>query len=202
MMRRMFISAAALMSLAVASFAQTSQKVGVINFQGAIMGTHDGQKAAQQLEQQFAPKQKDFQGRQAEITQLEDQLNKGGNLMSDDKRAQMTRDIDEKKRRLQRDAQDAEQELQQAQQKALNDIYQRMIAVLTKYAKDNGFSLILDDGNQQTSPILFASSAIDVTQDIIGLYDKSSVNGGPAAVPGASAAPVAPGTRTPAPGVK
>jgi outer membrane protein len=178
--------------------------VGVINFQGAIMGTKDGQKAAAQLEQQFSPKQKDFQARQAEIAQLEDQLNKGGNLMSEDKRSQTVRDIDEKKRRLQRDAEDARQELDQAQQKALNEIYQRMMAVLTKYAKDNGFTLILDDGNQQTSPILFASSGIDVTQDIISLYDKSSSKGGPISVPAAPGSATRPSSTTtpPAPGTK
>lgn len=205
MMRRVFISAAGIVCLAVSSFAQTPVKIGVINFQGALMGTKDGQKAAAQLEQQFAPRQKDFQTRKSEIDQLEDQLNKGGTLMSEDKRNQTVRDIDEKKRRLQRDAQDAETELQGAQQKVLGELYQRMTAVLTKYAKDNGYSLILDDGNQQTSPIVFASSAIDVTQDIVALYDKSSVNGGPASVPttpGASR-PSTPGASRPStPGTK
>src|SRR5579884_273807 len=100
MIRSALISAAAVLCLAAGSFAQTPGKVGVISFQGAIVGTKDGQKASQQLEQKFAPRQKDFQSRQAEVAQLEDQLNKGGNLMSEDKRSQMVRDIDEKKRRL------------------------------------------------------------------------------------------------------
>lgn len=197
MIRRVLTSAAALVCLAVGSFAQTPSKVGVIDFQGAIMGTKDGQKAAAQLQTQFTPRQKDFQSRQAEISQLEDQLSKGGSLMSEDKRAQMARDIDEKKRRLQRDAQDAQEELNKAQQKALGEIYQRMIAVMQKYAKDNGFSMILDDGNQQTSPILYASSGIDITQDIIALYDKSSSNGGPASVPAVPGA-----VKPPTPGQK
>jgi outer membrane protein len=208
MIRSTLISAGALLCLAAAGFAQTPQKVGVMSFQGAIVGTKDGQKASQAIEQKFSPRQKDFQTRQSEIAQLEDQLNKGGNLMSDDKRGQLTRDIDEKKRRLQRDAQDAQEELNQEQQKALGAIYQRMIAVVEKYAKDNAYTLILDDGNQQTSPILFASSAIDVTQDIITLYDKTASSGGPAptsSAPTSSApAPRVPGTTAPslAPGKK
>ena len=63
-----------------------------------------------------------------------------------------------------------------------------MMAVIEKYAKDNGYSMILDVSNPNT-PVLYASSGIDITQDIISLYDKTSTNGGPAARPGASATP-------------
>ncbi|MBV9266022.1 MAG: OmpH family outer membrane protein, partial [Acidobacteriaceae bacterium] len=103
--------------MAAGASAQAPGKVGVISVQGAIVGTKDGQKASQELDQKFAPKKKDFDARNAEVTQLEDQLRKGGTLMSDEKRTQMERDIDEKKRRLQRDFQDAKDELDGEQQR-------------------------------------------------------------------------------------
>jgi outer membrane protein len=189
------MSAAALLCLALGATAQTSAgKVGVISVQGAIVGTKDGQKASQELDAKFAPKKKEFDGRQAEIAQLQDQYNKGGNLMSDDKRNQLARDIDEKKKRLERDMQDAQEELQGEQQKLLQSLGQRMMAVIEKYAKDNGYTMILDVSNPNT-PVLYASSGIDITQDIVSLYDKSSVNGGPATAPAAPGAPkTTPGT--------
>jgi outer membrane protein len=189
------MSAAALLCLALGANAQTSAgKVGVISVQGAIVGTKDGQKASQELDSKFAPKKKEFDGRQAEIAQLQDQYNKGGNLMSDDKRNQLARDIDEKKKRLERDMQDAQEELQGEQQKLLQSLGQRMMAVIEKYAKDNGYTMILDVSNPNT-PVLYASSGIDITQDIVSLYDKSSVNGGPATAPAVPGAPkTTPGT--------
>lgn len=199
-MRSTFISAVALLCLAVGASAQVASKVGVISVQGAIVGTKDGQKASQALEQKFSPRQKDFQSRNADVTQLEDQLNKGGNLMSEEKRAQLVRDIDEKKRRLQRDAQDAQEELNTEQQKLLQDVGQRMMAVIEKYAKDNAYTVILDVSNQSTTPVLYASSAIDITQDIIALYDKTTANGAPAGAP-TSAAPSSTVPKT-APGSK
>src|SRR5437588_637707 len=96
-LRSSFISAAALLCFAFGAFAQAPPKVGVISVQGAIVGTKDGQKASEQLQAKFAPKKKDLDGRSSEITQLEDQLRKGGTLMSEDKRTQLERDIDEKK---------------------------------------------------------------------------------------------------------
>ena len=47
-----------------------------------------------------------------------------------------------------------------------------MMAVIEKYAKDNSYSMILDVSNPNT-PVLYASSAVDITQDIIALYDKN-----------------------------
>ena len=106
------VAGAALLCLAIGASAQTANKVGVISVQGAIVGTRDGQKASQELDAKFAPRKKDFDSRQSEVASLQDQFNKGGTVLSEDKRNQLARDIDEKKKRLERDMQDAQEELQ------------------------------------------------------------------------------------------
>jgi outer membrane protein len=188
-MRSSLISATAVLCLAFGAYAQTpaTSKVGVISMQGALVGTKDGQKASQELEVKWAPKKKEMDARGAEISQLEDQMRKGGSLMSEDKRNQMLRDIDEKKKRYERDAQDAQEELNQDQNKVLQSLAQRLYAVVEKFAKDNGYTMIIDVSAQNT-PVLYASSGVDITQDIIALYDKTSSNAGPAVTPGAAAA--------------
>jgi outer membrane protein len=86
----------------------------------------------------------------------------------------MARDIDEKKKRLERDMQDAEDDLKSQQQKLLGSMAARMTTVIAQYSKDNGFSLVLDVANQNT-PVLFAAGGIDITHDVIALYDKGTV---------------------------
>jgi outer membrane protein len=185
--RRILFTVLAVASLAVGVYAQTpATKVAVISVQGAIIGTKDGQKAAQELEAKFAPKRKELSDRQAEIAALNDQLRKGSNTMAQDKQTQMERDAEDKNKRLQRDTQDANDEWNTEQQRLLQSLGQRMIAVIEKYAKDNGYSIVIDVSNPNT-PVLYASSAIDITQDIISLYDKTSSNGGPATTPQAPA---------------
>ncbi len=196
MLMRSKIIPAALLCFAVGASAQTVNKVGVISVQGAIVGTKDGQKASQALDSKFAPKKKDFDSRQAEIAQIQDQYNKGGNLMSEDKRNQLARDVDEKKKRLERDMQDAQEELQGEQQRLLQSLGQRMMAVIEKYAKDNGYTMILDVSSPNT-PVLYASSGIDITQDIVALYDKNPSPANGPATPGT--APRSPGATTPKP---
>lgn len=152
---------------------QAVNKVGVISIQGALVGTKDGQKATQELENKVAPKRKEFESRQNEIAQLQEQFNKGNSVMSDDKRGQVARDIDEKKRRLERDMQDAEEEIKAEQQKMLQGLGGRILAVIQKYAKDNGYSVVLDDSSPST-PLIWAAPTVDITQDIIALYDKTA----------------------------
>jgi outer membrane protein len=201
LMKSSFVVLAALASSFGATAQQSTAKVGVISVQTAIVGTKDGQKASQELQTKFAPKQKDVQTRQSEITQLQDQLTKGGSLMNEEKRNQMARDIDEKKKRLERDVQDDQEELQQEQQRVLQGLGQRMMAVIEKYAKDNGYTLILDVSNPNT-PVLYASTGIDITPDIISLYDKTSANGGPATPTSTSGNAAKPGTAAPRPGTR
>jgi outer membrane protein len=169
-------------------------KVGVINIQSAIVTTKDGQKAAQELDAKAAPKRKTLESKQTEINTLKDQLQKGANALSETAKAEIVRNIDTKTKSFNRDMEDAQAEVEADQQKVLQDLGGRMMAVIDKYAKDNGFVLILDVSSPQT-PVLFASNAIDITKDIIDLYDKAAASAAPATTttkPAAGTTPVRP----------
>ncbi len=53
----------------------------------------------------------------------------------------------------------------------LEELGQKMMQVIDKYAQANGYAVILDVSNPNT-PVLYASNAVDITKDIIDLYDK------------------------------
>lgn len=164
----------AVLALAAAAMAQVqSGKVGVINIQSAIVTTKDGQKAAADLQTKAAPKRKTIEGKQNEINGLKEQLQKGQNALSDQAKQELIRNIDAKTKSFNRDMEDAQAEWDGEQQKVLQDLGGKMMAVINKYAIDNGFTLIMDVSSPQT-PVLFASPTIDVTKDIIDLYDKGS----------------------------
>lgn len=165
-------------------------KVGIIHIQNAIISTKDGQKAASELQTRFAPKKADLEKKQSDISQKQDQLRKGSNTMSDDAKEKLVRDIDLQTKSLNRETEDDQAELDQAQGKIMQDLGGKMMKIIDQYAKDNGFALILDVSSPQT-PVLYATNSIDITQDIIALYDKN----GPSA---SGAAPAKPAAATPA----
>ena len=197
-MKMNFVLSALTLGVALAASAQTSApgKVGIIHVQNAILSTKDGQKAAGELQSRFAPKKADLDKKQADIAALQEQYRKGSATMSDEAKAKIMRDIDTNTKALNRDTEDAQAELDSEQGKIMQDLGQKIMAVVDKYAKDNGYSLILDVSNPQT-PVLWASNGVDITNDIVGLYDKATPGGSAIGAP-AVARPAAPAAARPA----
>jgi outer membrane protein len=186
------------LALAASVCAQTPSqpgKVAVIYFQGAIAGTKDGQKASADLDAKAGPKRKELEQKQNEISTLQDQLTKGQNTLSEAAKNELYRNIESKKKTLQREFDDTKDEFDQEQQKVVQQLAQKMVAVIERYARDHGFIMVVDVSSPQT-PVLYASPTIDITKEIIELYDQSS----PAMTNPSSAKPSAtPGQPAPKP---
>ena len=74
----------------------------------------------------------------------------------------------------------------------------KIMAVVNKYATDNQYTVVFDVSGQPNN-IMFASSAVDITRDIIAMYDKAAPQT-PTAPPSASRPAVqTPKTSAPAP---
>ena len=178
------IGAALLMGCGIASAQTTPQKFGVIDMQSALLSTKDGQKAVADLKAKFSPKEQEFQKRQGELQAKQDQFRKTENTISEEAKATLARDIDTMTKSLQRDTDDARQDVEAEQQRTLNELGQKMMQVLQKYAADKGLTMVFDVSGQPNN-VLFASNTIDITRDIIALYDSTA----PTSVTSKSAAP-------------
>ena len=68
-----------------ASAQATAQvKLAIINMQEVILKTNDGQKAVAELKAKFAPKQQEFEKRQAELGARQEQYRKTENTISEE----------------------------------------------------------------------------------------------------------------------
>ncbi len=156
-------------------------KVGVIQVQAALTGTKDGQKAVADYQSRIAPKVKEMERKRTEIQELQDKLSKGGSALSQQAKDELTRTIDTKTKSYNRDMEDAQAEAQAEERKMLEELSGKMQVVIEKYAQANAFTVLLDVSNQNTN-VIWISTAIDVTKDVIDLYDKMNP-GGPATKP-------------------
>jgi outer membrane protein len=185
---------------AAAAPASVTTKVGVINIQAAITGTGEGRQAAQELQSQFAPRQTELDNLRKQGEDLQVRVRTTSNTLSDEEKARLAREAEQLQRTYQRKMQDTQDDFNEAQQEVINRIGRKMMDILDKYARDNGYSLILDTSSQQT-PVIFAAPATDVTQDIIRLYDQAHpVKNAPAKSSSAPAPkPAAPAAAPPKP---
>jgi outer membrane protein len=171
-------------------------KVGVINIQAAIASTAEGKQAAAELQSQFTPRMNELQNLQKQIEDVRNRLQTGQSTLSDEEKARLTREGDQLTRTYQRKQQELQDDTNDAQQEVVNRIGRKVVDVLNKYSKEQGYSVVLDDSSQQT-PVIYAANQIDVTQDIIRLYDQSYPVKNAGAAPSAPKATPRPSPATP-----
>jgi len=157
---------------AASSVATHPFKVAVIEIQSAILGTKDGQRATQEFATRFDPRKKQLEQKAAEIKDLQDKLQRGGAAMADAAKQELTRSVEQKTKSYNRDTEDANAEFQAEQAKVLDDLGQKMMQVIERYAQANGYAVVIDVSNPQT-PVMYASSSANITKEIVVLYDKS-----------------------------
>jgi outer membrane protein len=157
-------------------------RVAIINIQQAVMATKEGLVAGNALKQKFAPKQTEFEKRQADIQSQQDLLKKGSATMSAEAKDKLQREIDAKIKSLQRDAQDAQDDSQQDMGKIYNELGEKMVQIIEQYAYQNGYAVVLDVSSQQT-PVIWAAPSTNITADIIALYDQAHPGVAPAVAP-------------------
>jgi outer membrane protein len=86
-------------------------------------------------------------------------------------------------RRLQRGNDDLNEELNAAQGEIVDGIGRKMLEVLDRYSRENGYTVVLDT-SAQGSPVVYGSSQSDITQEIVRLYDQAyPIKAGAAAAP-------------------
>lgn len=147
-------------------------KIALISFEAAVFATNEGQKATNDLTAKYQPQKTKIEQQGAEIDSLKKQLQSSPNL-SDAEKVSRSRTIDTKEKALQRDGEDASAAYQGELQEIYSRIATKVNATLQKYVTDNGYTLTLDVGTQQSN-ILQADGRTDVTRAVIEAYNASS----------------------------
>jgi outer membrane protein len=207
MMRKslMFKSMSFALLLAVVPFAAVAQtpttvsattpsatKVGVVNMMYVINASNAGQKEGLELQKRFEPKTAEKAAREKELQDLQKKIESGGNVMSDDARAQLEKDFQTKETSYKRFMEDLQADVNQQKQEVTAKLYDQVFKTVDKYAKANGYSLILDSssqGNMAGTPmLLWGDGSVDITKQVLEAFNTDS---------GVPPQPKAAGTTTP-----
>ena len=200
-MFRMTALAAAALIGSVAAHAQAApataaaEKVGVLSVRQAIVNTAEGKQASAELQSQFAARQSELENMNKQISDIRQRLQTGGDKLSQEEQARLQRQGEALAKQLQRKQEDYQEDVNAAQQDVIDRIGRKMMDVLDRYARENGYTAVFDT-SAQTSPIIYASNKVDLTQDIIKLYDQAYPVKAAATTPAKPAA-VKPATTTP-----
>lgn len=179
MIRTAALAAACLFAAAAASAQGTpaagssaSSKVGVIDVRTAIVGTAEGKQASAELQSQFASRQVELENLNKQVNDLRQRLQASQGKLSPDEEARLTQQGQRLTAQLERKQTEYQEDVNAAQGEVIDRIGRKLVDVLDRYARENGYVAIFDS-SAQNSPILYKSTQIDVTQDIVRLYDQA-----------------------------
>src|ERR1700691_599495 len=148
-------------------------KIAVINFQMAVAQTNEGQRDFADLQKKYAPKETALKTLSDELDTLTKQLQAQGATLSPAEQASKAKVIDEKKKQLDRDSEDARNDFQADIQEMYNALASKVYDVMSTYAEQQGFTLVLDISQQQT-PVLYSANGTDITKPVIDAYNVKS----------------------------
>src|SRR5579863_6288749 len=180
-----------------AAASSAPMKIAILNVRQAIVSTVEGKQASALLQSQFASQQSDLQNMQKQITDLQNRIANSHGTLSDDEQARLQRQGELMTRQFQRKQDDLNEAVNAAQSDIIDNIGRKMLDVLDRYARENGYTVVLDT-SAQGSPVVYGSSQIDITQDIVRLYDQAYPVKNAAAAPPAAPKPAAPAAPAPA----
>jgi outer membrane protein len=166
------IGAASLCAQAApAAGAATAGKVGVLNVRGAIVATGEGKQASTELAGQFASRQTELENMNKQINDIRQRLQANEGKLSPEEGARLQRQGEALQKQLQRKQEDYQEDVNAAQQDVIERIGRKMMDVLDRYSRENAYTVIFDS-SAQGAPI-YVSNGIDVTADIVKLYDQA-----------------------------
>ena len=148
-------------------------KIAVLTFQEAVAQTNDFQRRFADLQKKFEPKRQQIKTLNDEIASLQNELQAQSATLSDAERATKAKRLDEKQKELKRTGEDAQSDFQQDMQQTFATVAEKVAATVNAYAKEHGYSIVLDR-DQQVPVVLYASDSADITKTIIETYNVKS----------------------------
>ena len=165
-MYRSMIRTAAVAALVVAAAmpAAAQSKVAVIDVQRVVAESDPGKEAIQKLKAISDGKVQEGQALQQEMATLQDQFNKQRFTVSEQRLAEMTKELEDKNIAIRRFEDDAKRELEEARRRELGGLEGRILPIINQIGQEEGITVIF---NKFQSGLVYADEAVDITDDVI-----------------------------------
>ena len=140
--------------------------IAVITFQEAVAATNDFQRRYADLQKKYDPKRQQIKTLNDEISSLQKELQAQSATLSDAERANKAKQLDDKQKELKRTGEDAQGDFQQDMQQTFGTVAQKVAETVDAYAKEHGYSVVLDR-DQQVPVVIYANESSDITKAIV-----------------------------------
>jgi outer membrane protein len=157
------------MVLAAAQTAAAADlKIGYIVTPRLLSESKLGKESSAKLKTKAETAEKALQKKMDDVKKMQDDITKRMAVLNDEEKAKLGEEYEKQLRDAKRMKEDAQRDFDKARGEIENDMMTKFRGVIEKFAKENGFDLVLDAGT-----LLYISQKADITTEVIQLADKS-----------------------------
>ena len=141
--------------------AAQDMKIGVVSLPALIERAPQTKIAMDALQEEFAPRQREFLAKQKEFEELTAKAQKDFAVMGETERRNAEKDLRDLQREVTRLQNEFREDLNLRQNEEYGVLQRSMLKEVQDYAQAQGYDLIVGDG------VLFASNAVNITEAVL-----------------------------------
>ncbi len=161
------LAAAAFAMLAMFPVQAQEQKIGFVNVPVLMDRAPQTKAAMDELEEEFAPRQREILAKQKEFQDLQEKVQRDVAVMGESERRNAEKDLRELQREVVRLQNEFREDLNLRRNEELGNLQRALLKEVQDYAQAAGFDLVVGDG------VLFASNAVNITELVLRAVEEN-----------------------------
>jgi outer membrane protein len=149
--------------------AQASLKIGVVNVARLIESSPQSESVTKKLQDEFGPRQRDLTAMGQRLRTQQETFQRDAPVMGEEERLNLERQIRDGQRELERTQNEYVEDLNLRRNEELGKLQREVLEKAQAYARAQQFDLLLADSN-----VIFASTAVDITEAVIGVLKPAT----------------------------
>jgi outer membrane protein len=163
-----YVCLALLLFLAQPVLAGDTAKIGTMNLQKVLAISKTGQAVKSSVTKKFDAYQKKLRQQEESLVALKEEIEKKSSAWSEAIKTKKEREFKRRVQDLEEESQYAANDMKEFEQQQVGPILKELEAIIDKYGKEKGYSLILDTSRG----VLYQDESIDVSGDLAVELDK------------------------------
>jgi len=152
------------------AWAETA-KIGVLNMKRLQQNSAKFQKIREELKAKFNTLQTKLDAERAQISKIEEELQKQSMMLSLDAKEGKEMELGKKTRHYKYMYEEVTQEMKNAEYEATKKVGQEIEKIVEKMGQTEGYSIILEEG---TTGLIYYNNAMDITDRVTKAYDATN----------------------------
>jgi len=149
-------------------------KFAWVDIQRIVAASAEGKISSSKVQALTQKKQKELEDRNKALQALQTKLAQGGNVLSEEARGQLEKDINKAQVDIQRAQQDAQAELQDLQNNLQEEFQKKLYPIIQQVAKEKEILILF---SRADAGIVWAEASLDITDEVVAKFDSTAKPG-------------------------